>query len=124
MSINPNEPQPVGGVSINSTSTGVWGFVAVLALAIGGAVGYGLASGGSSTDASVCLEFIDASEKALDYSVEALGYASDGMMAGANFDIQAIERSTDKLYTLSDEIDAHAPTFQSTRDECRAAVGE
>lgn len=69
-----------------------------------------------------CLDALDAGEAGFDLSADAMGAASDGFFAAADFDIAGLEQAADDITAVNEQLDALAPTWNSNKAACRQAA--
>jgi hypothetical protein len=71
---------------------------------------------------AACTEYITLSEKAFDYSAEAMGYMSDALQAAGRFDTAAISTASEKLKVLNPKMSALTTPVNTAKGECRASA--
>lgn len=73
------------------------------------------------TTPASCIEYIDLSEQAFDYSSEAMGYMGDALTAAGNFDVSGLDAATQRIKSVQPKLEAITPDVKRTKAECRAS---
>ncbi len=95
----------------------------ILSLGLVGAAGYGigtnLANNNDQAAPNACLEALDIAETVIGLAGEGMQYAADGFGAAAEFDLAGMERASEGMTRIGDDVAAQTDGYLAASSECR-----
>lgn len=94
----------------------------ILSLGLVGAAGYGIGTNlanNNQTTPNACLEALDIAETVIGLAGEGMQYAADGFGAAAEFDLAGMERASEGMTRIGDDVAAQTDGYLAASSECR-----
>src|SRR5690625_577233 len=95
---------------------------ALLAFSLIGAAGYGIGTNLANNNQATphaCLEALDIAETVIGLAGEGMQYAADGFGAAAEFDLAGMERASEGMTRVGDDVAAQTDGYLAASSECR-----